>query len=149
MIEKEKVARPEGLEPPTLCLEGRRSIQLSYGRGALLILHRLTGGPHRFSRLLRYSGQTGACFGPTRIALISGDEPLRPNVAASARLLRRSARPQFNVKAYSRSSAVLTNTYCCPSSVQVSAASPGTARRMVPITRHRKFGRYESRTRRM
>jgi hypothetical protein len=26
------VARPEGLEPPTLCLEGRRSIRLSYGR---------------------------------------------------------------------------------------------------------------------
>ena len=32
MIEKEKVARPEGLEPPTLCLEGRCSIRLSYGR---------------------------------------------------------------------------------------------------------------------
>ena len=32
MIEKEKVARPEGLEPPTLCLEGRRSFRLSYGR---------------------------------------------------------------------------------------------------------------------
>ncbi len=32
MIEKEKVARPEGIEPPTLCLEGRRSIRLSYGR---------------------------------------------------------------------------------------------------------------------
>jgi hypothetical protein len=26
------MARPEGLEPPTLCLEGRRSFQLSYGR---------------------------------------------------------------------------------------------------------------------
>ena len=26
------MARPEGVEPPTLCLEGRCSIQLSYGR---------------------------------------------------------------------------------------------------------------------
>jgi hypothetical protein len=29
------MARPEGLEPPTLCLEGRRSIHLSYGRYVL------------------------------------------------------------------------------------------------------------------
>ena len=27
-----RMARPEGFEPPTLCLEGRRSFQLSYGR---------------------------------------------------------------------------------------------------------------------
>ncbi len=26
------LARPEGLEPPTRCLEGSRSVQLSYGR---------------------------------------------------------------------------------------------------------------------
>jgi hypothetical protein len=32
MKEKEKVARPARLELATLCLEGRRSIQLSYGR---------------------------------------------------------------------------------------------------------------------
>ena len=38
MIEKEKVARPEGIEPPTLCLEGRRSIRLSYGRTVQSIL---------------------------------------------------------------------------------------------------------------
>ena len=31
---KKRVARPEGIEPPTTCLEGRCSIQLSYGRNA-------------------------------------------------------------------------------------------------------------------
>ena len=40
MIEKEKVARPEGLEPPTLCLEGRRSIRLSYGR--IIVISHIT-----------------------------------------------------------------------------------------------------------
>jgi hypothetical protein len=35
MKEKEKVARPGRFELPTLCLEGRRSIQLSYGRNRI------------------------------------------------------------------------------------------------------------------
>ena len=30
--DQQELARPEGFEPPTLCLEGRRSFQLSYGR---------------------------------------------------------------------------------------------------------------------
>jgi hypothetical protein len=30
----EVLARPEGFEPPTRCLEGSRSILLSYGRGS-------------------------------------------------------------------------------------------------------------------
>jgi hypothetical protein len=33
---RKKMARPEGFEPPTLCLEGRRSFQLSYGRVRLI-----------------------------------------------------------------------------------------------------------------
>lgn len=32
MREKRGVACPEGIEPPTVCLEGRCSIQLSYGQ---------------------------------------------------------------------------------------------------------------------
>ena len=38
IIEKNEVARPGRLELPTLCLEGRRSIQLSYGRVIFLLL---------------------------------------------------------------------------------------------------------------
>ena len=50
------MARPGRLELPTLCLEGRRSIQLSYGRilGCSLILLKLQ---HQFdNRLVRNLG---------------------------------------------------------------------------------------------
>jgi hypothetical protein len=55
MIEKEKVARPEGLEPPTLCLEGRRSIRLSYGRMIAFILEYLSNKlkPENWGPMLR------------------------------------------------------------------------------------------------
>jgi hypothetical protein len=42
------VARPEGLEPPTLCFEGRCSIQLSYGRVGLSILNHLSRATSSF-----------------------------------------------------------------------------------------------------
>jgi hypothetical protein len=54
------MARPGRLELPTLCLEGRRSIQLSYGRilGYSLILLKLQ---HQFdNRLVRNLGAFGA-----------------------------------------------------------------------------------------
>ena len=40
------MARPEGFEPPTLCLEGRRSIRLSYGRTEANLFHFLRLGNH-------------------------------------------------------------------------------------------------------
>ena len=57
-----KMARPGRLELPTLCLEGRRSIQLSYGRmfGYSLILLKLK---HQFdNRLFRNLGAFGAIW---------------------------------------------------------------------------------------
>ena len=43
------MARPEGLEPPTLCSEGRCSIQLSYGR-IVIFSHRITESTSLLSR---------------------------------------------------------------------------------------------------
>jgi hypothetical protein len=45
-----EMARPGRFELPTLCLEGRRSIQLSYGRAPTLILNQLFGTTIQFWR---------------------------------------------------------------------------------------------------
>src|SRR5438445_13315009 len=52
MKEKEKVARPGRLELPTLCLEGRRSIQLSYGRTSCIDFKSFSG---RYNTILAAS----------------------------------------------------------------------------------------------
>jgi hypothetical protein len=46
------MARPEGLEPPTLCSEGRCSIQLSYGRVTPILPERSLKG----SQIIRKPG---------------------------------------------------------------------------------------------
>ena len=62
-----RVARPEGFEPPTLCLEGRRSFQLSYGRAVSnfsqykRLRHSLVGDVHRPERNTTGTGLDSLC----------------------------------------------------------------------------------------
>ena len=46
------MARPVGLEPTTLCLEGRCSIQLSYGRNRFILSHLQTNINLHISNLI-------------------------------------------------------------------------------------------------
>jgi hypothetical protein len=50
------MARPEGFEPPTLCLEGRRSFQLSYGRITLILRHLCLTRTSFWSTTVRFDG---------------------------------------------------------------------------------------------
>ena len=78
-IKLPKVARPPRLEPPTLCLEGRCSIQLSYGIERSAKVDRSQGGERHFpvaesaifrsfapERSGRSVARYRACFGSRR-----------------------------------------------------------------------------------
>ena len=64
------MARLEGVEPPTLCFEGRCSIQLSYRRSALALTHK-----HEPKNLVRPSG-----FEPPRYCYRQPLKLVRPPV---------------------------------------------------------------------
>jgi hypothetical protein len=52
------MARPEGIEPPTLCLEGRRSIRLSYGRAVRICMKEKAFVALPCSRAFRGNGRS-------------------------------------------------------------------------------------------
>jgi hypothetical protein len=66
-LKSRRMARPEGLEPPTLCFEGRCSIQLSYRR-VLLILPEVRA----LERAQSFHSYRSATMGSTRMARRAG-----------------------------------------------------------------------------
>jgi hypothetical protein len=88
------MARPEGIEPPTLCLEGRRSIRLSYGRVDRICMKEkeLMDSPDSAASLETCESYSGLIFGRSVLRFHLADYTTKANKGARDILCRIAGR---------------------------------------------------------